>query len=229
MTKMKPTLIATLIAGLSFGGVAFAADKAAGADKDKAGATKMESDKSAPSDKSAAGPAGTAGADSRSGGASGNTHWSKIDKDNDNSVTPEEMEAFLAGTPGGKAGGGSSAAKDAPKDAATAAKDAPKDAPSAAADAPKDAGAAGPAGTADTKEMKEGDKTKLPAQAPGKPSTQSGDAPSAAADAPKDAAGAAGPTGAAGAADTKEMKEDDKTKLLPAQKEGQPTTQSGPK
>ncbi len=39
MTKMKPTLIATLIAGLSFGGVAFVADKAAGADKDKAGAT----------------------------------------------------------------------------------------------------------------------------------------------------------------------------------------------
>ncbi len=169
MTKMKPTVIAAFIAGLSISGVAFAADpatpgKAGAAAADKAEMTKpagaagdkAAADKGAAGDKAAAdkGAAGPAGADSSSGGATGNTHWAKIDKDNDNSVTPEEMEAFLAGTPGGKAGGGSSAAKDAPKDTSSAAKE----------DAPK--GAAGPAGE---------EKTKLPAQVEGKPDAQSGE------------------------------------------------------
>lgn len=58
-----------------------------------------------PAGKEAAGPAAdsTAVADSSSAGATGNSHWGKIDSDSDNLVTPEEMEKFLQANSAGSA------------------------------------------------------------------------------------------------------------------------------
>lgn len=98
----------------------------------------QKTDKPAAADKAA-----DKSAESGSGAATGNTHWSKIDTDNDNSVTPEEMEKFLqakggsgaskdAGAAGPKGESGASAASDKPdmkKEDASKAKDQDKPQP----------------------------------------------------------------------------------------------------
>lgn len=61
----------------------------------------QKTDKPAAADKAA-----DKSAESSSGTATGNSHWGQIDTDNDNLVTPAEMEKFL------QAKGGSGASKD---------------------------------------------------------------------------------------------------------------------
>lgn len=92
MKHMKLTILAALLAGLSVGGV-YAADQTAKQTKDET--------KAAPS-KESMDPAG-ASSDSSASASSGKTaadvrDWSKIDKNNDHLIQPEEMENWLKQT-----------------------------------------------------------------------------------------------------------------------------------
>lgn len=148
MTGLKPTIIAAFIIGLSASGAAFAADKAA-----------------AKQDKTVA-PSSGAAAPSGEKTAAGTRDWGKVDKNNDNLIQPEEMEAWLkqAG-PQAKDDTGSKADSSKADDSSSS----------------KDKGAAGPTGAAGKSDkdmaksksegVTEGGKTE------GKPTTQSGDAP----------------------------------------------------